>query len=793
MPLALDVLLPLPLPALTYLPPLTGAEVRPGQRVVVPWQGGVRVGLVTDTRMVDAGRGLELRHVLHAFGADGWLDQAALQALQRMARAAGVPTGTVLSTLNPPGLQPDLVHEVSLSAAAVAVLAEQAAEGAALPPDTWLPAQSVPARQLEFLRQQGLVDERGVEQPRTVRMLVPKAEPDEGLQGQRRAPQLKALQLLLELGSIESGAQLARDADVSPSSVRSLVTRGYADYQQLPAPEPPLPAPPLTDERLPDLAAGPGAGPPVAPNTGPGPDLNSAPGPGPDSASGPDLNSALGGQVSALVGGTRLQRLGALLPALRAEVAQGRSVLVLAPEQTHAAQAAALLGNELPTAYLTGEATDEQRVRLWSELPTSGPQVLVGTYLALLAPLPELGRVVVLDSGSSAYKLQSGARLLLSKAARLLADSAGARLTLVDLALGPDLVAGVPAGGALRLPLPRMRLHVADLNDSGNWPVHPDLQRTLRQVADRQRQAVILAPRRGFSGAFGCQECGWQAPCPNCDLTLRYHRQERRLLCHQCGHEERPANTCPDCGGTALDALRGAGTQWVASQLASSFEGVRVYRYDSDQRDDLTQLYAGAPGVVVGTLAVLGLRPLPQLSLVGVTHFDTHLAAADFRAEEEATRTLLRLVELSGARRPLVVVQTHSPEHELLVALGSAQPEAALEALMGQQLERRKRFGYPPFSILAKLQFTARDRGSALAAAQRGADALVTAGASESEILGPASAPVERLRGRYVFNVLLKAADDARLETLLAALPRTYSGAKLVVDVDPQEVGALLD
>lgn len=763
MPLALEVLLPLPLPAFTYLPPLQGSVVQLGQRVVVPWQGGLRVGVVLAERAVSAGRDLELRHVLHPLGPERWLSPGALSALRRIARAAGVPVGTVLATLNPPGFHPDLVHEVRLRGAAASLLTDVGSAEDPLPLETWLDAARLPGKALELLRQQGLVDERGTERPKLQRMLVPLEPSDERLAGARRAAQRQALEQLTAVGSVSSGAQLARDADVPESSVRSLIAKGYSGYELLPAPPPPAPTPPLTHDRLPVVSA----------------DLAA--------------NSLPANTDGALVGGTRRERLGALLPLLRADLEAGDSVLVIAPEQAQAATSAGLLANELPVSYLTGEATDEQRVRLWSELADSGPQVLVGTYLALLAPLPRLGRVVVLDAGSSAYKLQHGARLLVAKAAGLLADSEGVPLMLADLAATPDLAVAVPAEQIVRLPLPRMRLHVADLNESGNWPVHPDLLRTLRQVAERGRQAVVLAPRRGFSGAYGCLSCGWQAPCPNCDLTLRFHQQEARLLCHQCGHEEPQIRRCPECGGSDLGALRGAGTQWIASQLEKIVSDLTVYRYDKDRRDDLDPLYAGEPGVVVGTLAVLGLQPLPEISLVGVTHFDTHLAAADFRAEEETTRTLLRLVELGGSRRPLVVVQTHAPEHELLAALGSAAPEPALEALLGRQLERRKRFGYPPFSILAKLQFTARDRGSALASAQRAADALITAGALETEVLGPASAPVERLRGRFVFHVLLRAADDARLETLLGALPRSYQGAKLRVDVDPQDVGALLE
>ncbi len=761
MPNAIDVLLPLPLAPLTYLPPPQGEGPRVGQRVVVPWQAGVRIGLVVDVRVVDAGRGVELRHALHALEALAWLERPALATLMSVARNSGLPAGLVLATLNPPGIQQELDHQIRLHEAAAGFLESL---GVAAPAELadlgrWSPAALLPAKALEELRRQGLVDERALPVVPTRRVLAPSRPPDDDLEGARRLAQRIALERLIELGQAESATALAADAEVSVSAVRTLVAKGYAEYQDVPEPEPPLPQPPLPSAPLPDAPAE------FVPPTGDG----------------------------AVVGAKRRERLAALLPRLRADLAGGRSVLVLAPETVMATETASDLSASLPVALLTGGATDRQRVRLWSELIGGRPQVLVGTYLALLAPLPDLGRVVLIDAGSSAYKLQSGSRTLVSKAARALARAAGAAITLLDVAAGPDLVTLVPAEGRRNLPLPRLRLHVADLNGSGNWPVHPDLTRTLKQVVERERQALVLAPRRGYSGSLGCQDCGWQAPCPNCDLTLRYHRDEAMLRCHQCGHEERPPERCPACNGTNVGPLRGAGTQWVASQLRSSLAGFPVFRYDKDQRDDLGPLLEGGPGVIVGTLAVLGLPPLPLLSLIGVTHFDTHLAAADFRSEEEATRTLLRLAELSGQRQPLLLVQTYSPEHELLEAFGSDAPADALEVLLGRQLARRKRFGYPPFATLAKLQFSARDRGGALAAAQHAADALMTGGASPEEVLGPASAPVGRLKGQFLFQLLLRAPDDVRLENLLALVPQRYQGAKLAVDVDPRDVGALLE
>lgn len=759
MPDAIDVLFALPLGALSYLPPLGGDAVAHdalvGRRVVVPWQSSVRVGLVKGVRRVDAGRGLELRHALQYLDAAPWLSADQLKGVDSIARGAGVPAGLVLLSLAVPGLSPELLHEVHVSSD----LDDAGGLFKDFTSGEWAAAGSLDAKRLELFRSQGMLDERVRVIPRTTRVVRALREPDDGLEGARSINQRLALERLIELGEIESGAALARDAEVPESAVRSIISKGYAGYEEVEARPEPLPQPPLARERLPDPPAG-----SVAP-AGNG----------------------------AVVGGLRAQRLSALLPLLEEDLAAGRSVLVIAPENTLASEAAAQLGSRLPVRLLTGEASEEQRVALFAELPSEEASVLVGSYIALLAPLPDLGRIVLLEASNGAYKLRSGARLALQKAAMRLAAAVGAELTMTDVVASPELVAAVDDGQRVSLPLPNLRIHVADLGGSPNWPLHPDLQLTLRQVAQRDRQAIVIAARRGYSGAYGCFTCGWLAPCPNCDLTLRYHRDEDRLRCHQCGHDQHIPKPCPQCGSEDLGALRGAGTQWVASQLRKLLPETPVYRYDSDQRDDLGPLLAGEPGVIAATTAALRLPPLPRLSLVAIALFDVHLALADFRAEQEAVRMLLQVAELSSGPRPLVVVQTYAPENEALTAVASDPPDPALEVLLGRQLERRKRFGYPPFSTLAKVQVSARERSAASTAAQSVADTLRLAGADDGELLGPESAPIARVKGRYAYQLLLRAADEARLETLMDALPDRLPQAKLNLDVDPSDVGELLE
>lgn len=758
MPRALDVLFPLPLDALTYLEPLSGGRIGLGQRVVAPWHGGTKVGVTVAERDVDPGRGLELRHIVGALEADPWLRPWALTAVDVVARSSGLPSGLVLATLALPGLAPELAHVVRIHPEAAELLAEEGV-AAQLELGEWVAAETVPAAVLELLRRQGLVDERVSERQRTRRVLVPVSAPDAALAAKRSSNQRAALELLLELGSADSAAALARDAGVSESAVRGLVAKGYATYADVPVEAPAILTEPSEEGQLEAVP------PAVVPPPGGG----------------------------AVVGGSRRQRLSAVAPLLKADVEAGKSAIVIAPEVTQAAAAAAALARELPVQYLTGGFDEASRRRAWGELGNIGPTVVVGTFAALLAPVSELGRVVLLDAGSGSYKLLSGSRSHVARLAAQVARAASVPLTRTDVAVSPEILHSLDAGALRSLPLPDFRLHVADMREGSGWPIHPDLQLTLGQVAERGRQAVVLAPRRGFSGAFGCRACGWSAPCPNCDLTLRFHQRDGRLRCHQCGHDEGLPDVCPSCGGAELEPLKGAGTEWIVGQLVRALPGVPVLRYDRDHRDDLGVIYAGESGIVVGTTAVLRLERLPNLSLLAVTSFEAHLFQADYRAEEEALRTLLQLTELSPPRRTLLVVQSFVPDHAVLEALSAASRESAVAVLVGRQLERRRRFGYPPFTTLAKVQFAGKDRSAARDAAAKAADALLLAGARDGEVLGPEAAPVERIRSRYSFNLLLKAEDETRLESLLAALPRRFPGATVRIDVDPRELGELLD
>jgi primosomal protein N' (replication factor Y) len=710
----------------------------------VPWQQGIRIGLAVGLEEVRGAASLELREVIATLDASPFVSETGLQLIGSVAELTCAAPGRVLANLLATGLQEPLEHEVR---------ALEEVRDIGLPTDRWTSAEEITPRKLDLYRRQGLIAERVRPCPARVRVLQALHRADETLQGSRQANQRTALELLWEREYAESAAELSREAEVPESAVRALIRKGYAAYEEVEAPPPALPhyhcgGKKLCESRL-HLPA--------------------------------DVSHLR------LSGGLRWQRLAEISPLLKVDIAAGESVLVLAPEQAVLTETTAALAAELPVLPLSGELSDRQRTKLWAQLSSGEPVVLVASYFGLLAPLARLGRVVVLEAANPSYKLQAGCRAFVPAVARELARLSGAKLLLADVFPTPER--GVVAED--RLPLITERLHVVNLGEGRGWPLSSDLTRVLKQVAERGRQAVLLAPRRGFSGALGCSACDWRAMCPNCDLPLRYHQERSRLRCHQCGHEERAPDLCPQCANPSVSPKQAAGTQWLVTAVKKLLPDFPVKRFDGDKKDDLAGLFEGEPGVLVATTAIFRQPPLPNVSLLAVTLLDTLLNLSDFRADEDAYRFLLNVAELAPEKRPLLLVQTFQPNHPILTAY--RQGEAGAKAFTAALLARRERFHYPPYSVIAKLQLSARQEAAAHEAASWLAGAIRTQGTAPAELLGPSPAPVARVRGRYSYHLFVRSESRARLRELLAPALAYRGQGRLRIDVEPRDTVSFLE
>ena len=403
--------------------------------------------------------------------------------------------------------------------------------------------------------------------------------------------------------------------------------------------------------------------------------------------------------------------------------------------------------------------------------------VVFATYGGLFLPFTPSSLVVV-EEGSESYKLSSGTRAFIPPLAELRARLLGIPLT--HLSLVPSVEVLERPG--LTFPVPRPRVVLVDLKREKGHPFTGRALALLKQVEEKGRQAVVLAARKGYSAILLCGDCGYKPTCPNCALPLRYHREGKgRLLCHQCGHQEPPPLLCPECGSPLLEP-RGPGLEWLAEELRRRL-ALPVLRYAKEGKDDLSPLLEGRPGVVVGTTAVLRGPSLPELALVLLPHADGFLYESDFRAAERYHRLLWALTELRPGRRPLLLLQTYTPDHPAHLGL----LEGSVESFPWVEKALREALHYPPRVRMVKLEVSHRKEERALEAAFALKEALKGV-AREEEVLGPAPAPVPRVKGVFVYHLLLRGSTE-RLSELLSHLDRR----KFKLDPDPHRFVGLLE
>ena len=448
----------------------------------------------------------------------------------------------------------------------------------------------------------------------------------------------------------------------------------------------------------------------------------------------------------------------------------------------------------LHSALGEGERGDE-----WRRVVSGEARIVVGTRMAVLAPPDPLGIVVVDEEHDPAYKSDRTPRTQARDVALVLGRLAAAPVVLGSAT--PDVVSvGLARQGRLR----HLRLHgrrsgrpvAVELVDmraelaAGNRglisaPLAAALTGLDRAAGER---AILLINRRGAASVVLCRDCGYVQVCPECQRPLVFHASVVALRCHHCGATAPVARRCPACGSVRIRYL-GGGTERVEQEIGIRFPELRVARLDRDvvERkgaaarviDDFTE---GRFDVLVGTSLVAKGLDVPEVTLVGVVSADIALNLPDERAAERTWQLLCQAVGRAGrGERPgRALVQTYQPEHPALVAVASGDGAGFVEA----ELERRRRFGSPPFGRLVKLTVALPDRDAAEAAAremvarlrQRARDV-----SSQVAVLGPVPAYVARRGGRWRFHVVLRGPDPL---TVLGGDP----GSPWSVDVDPESL-----
>ncbi len=516
-----------------------------------------------------------------------------------------------------------------------------------------------------------------------------------------------------------------------------------------------------------------------------------------------------GGAAFLLHGVTGSGKTEVYLRAVEGARRRGRGVLILVPEIALTPQLVsryrARFGDGL--AVLHSGLSERDRHGMWRSLRFGEVSVAIGARSALFAPIPDLGLVVVDEEHDPSFKQEEGVRYQARDMALLRASRAGATCVLGSAtpSLESEHLARTGKLGRLVLPA-RARAEAVlpqvvtvDLRSTGPGPsgdrrISLPLHRRLAETLARGEQAILFLNRRGFAPSVVCEGCGAIAMCHLCSVALTFHRGGS-LRCHYCDHEEAQRKKCFSCGSDKL-TLEGAGTERLEETVAKAFPDARVARIDRDVAAGaraeavFERLRRREIDILIGTQMVAKGHDLPDVTLVGVINADAALSMPDFRASERTFQLLVQVAGRAGRaeRKGAVLLQTRDPAHPA-VALAK---DHDVEGFADRELRLRAELGYPPFARLALVRVDAPHEDPAREAAEalgRVAQHAAESRPGDVDVLGPAPAPISRLRGRYRFRLLLKARSRPPLRAVLFALteaiPRVGRNVRVVVDVDP--------
>jgi primosomal protein N' (replication factor Y) len=490
--------------------------------------------------------------------------------------------------------------------------------------------------------------------------------------------------------------------------------------------------------------------------------------------------------------------------AIAETISAGRPALVLVPEIALAMPLVDRLRTDLEAeiAILHSGLGEGERADEWRRIRSGEVDVVVGTRMALTAPLADVGLIVVDEEHDAAYKSDRTPRYQARDAALALARLAGAAVVLGSATPAVETVGRVREGRYRHAALPDRptgappRVEVVDLRAelaAGNRGLlSASLSAALASLPPGER-AILVINRRGTASVVICRDCGYVQRCPECESSLVYHQAGVTLRCHHCGTASPLASRCPACRSPRIRYL-GGGTQRVEEEVRAAFPHLRVGRLDRDvaERKGAVQqvLDAFAEGrldVLVGTSLVAKGLDIPEVTLVGVVSADIALNLPDERAAERTYQLLTQAVGRAGRGDApgLAIIQTYQPDHPAILAVASGDGAAFYDA----ELAVRRRFGSPPFGRLVKLTVGLPDRLAAEHEAGAMADRLraecaspVSAAAGiKVSVLGPAPAYIARRAGRWRWNVILRG--DRPVE-ILGDPP----GAPWSVDVDPDSL-----
>jgi primosomal protein N' (replication factor Y) len=495
------------------------------------------------------------------------------------------------------------------------------------------------------------------------------------------------------------------------------------------------------------------------------------------------------------------------LQAIREVVGYGRQAIVLVPEISLTPQTIRRFRQRFSrVAVLHSHLADRERNISWRQIAAGEVDVVVGARSAIFAPTKRLGLIVIDEEHETSFKQDTAPRYHAREVARKRAELEGVPLVLGSATptleswhraqTGLDRLISLPVRVQGRPMPPVVVIDVR--NDPAcqkGFAIGRALRMAMLSALEARGQVILFLNLRGYSPVLWCAGCGATLKCAHCDVALAWHKERRVALCHSCGFSREQPRACPHCGQGTIRYL-GTGTQRLEHEVRTRFGGYAAVRMDSDSMQArgshdraLEAFRRGEARILLGTQMISKGLDFPNVTLVGVVDADTALHQPDPRSAERTFQLIAQVAGRTGRgpRGGRVLVQSRAPVEPAI----SFAARHDYEGFARHELAARMRLRYPPFEHLARVILRSTDEAAVKADAVRLAEHLVGSEAGQPgapRIVGPAPAPVSRLRGNYRYHLLIASPDIGSIQALWRDRMKRFkasSGVELAIDVDP--------
>ena len=491
-----------------------------------------------------------------------------------------------------------------------------------------------------------------------------------------------------------------------------------------------------------------------------------------------------------------------------------KSVILMVPEIALTPQMLSIFhkryGNKVAvfhSALSMGERNDE-----YKRVKRGDAKIVVGTRSAVFAPCENLGLIIMDEEQEHTYKSERTPKYNAKDVARFRAKYNNALFLMGSATPSVETYSAALKGKHVLCELnerygdtPLPEVICIDMKKEmrlGNkTPISETLKELIRENLDNQKQTILLINRRGYNTFIACNECGHIITCPNCSISLTYHKRNNRLMCHYCGYSKRLDNICPECGSDAV-RYSGFGTQRIEDELEFLFPDARILRMDADTTSTkfshqriLDSFRDGEYDILIGTQMVAKGLDFEKVTLVGVVNADNSLYDENYNASEKSFDLITQVVGRAGRRseRGRAVIQSVNPDNQTIQYASMQDYKGFYE----NEIELRKYLIYPPFCDIISASFTCEDENSAALAAKAFFDELLKVNEKYNEkiiVLGPTQAKIAKINNSYRYRLAVKCKNSAKIRSMISEILKNVSKIKeykkvsISIDTNPNEI-----